>query len=291
MAEQNETWTVLKLINWTKDYFQKSMLENPRLCAEVLLAHVLKCQRIALYTRFDYQPTEQELADFRELVRRAHNNEPVSYLVGEKEFYSLRFKVTRDVLVPRTETESLAREAIEHLRRKGQPCNVWDTCTGSGCVGISIASQVKDATVLLTDICPKAVEVAQENVNSNHVRERVRCRVADLLSLPEDCKDLAPFEVITANPPYVALNQMITDVVKHEPSIAIWGGQEGMQFIGPIIQQAPALLKSGGALIMEFGYAMADIVRDATVATGAFAEPRILRDLQDIERAMVVIRK
>jgi release factor glutamine methyltransferase len=291
MANPVETWTVLKLINWTKDFFEKARLENPRLCAEMLLAHVLKCPRIALYTRFDYQPLPAELAEFRELVGRARKFEPVAYLVGEKEFYSRRFKVTPDVLVPRSETEILVREAVEHLRPKPGPLTAWDVCTGSGCVGIALATQVKELAVLATDISPKAVEVATENAQSNQVAGRVRCRVSDLLTVPEDCRDLAPFEVITGNPPYISQNQMISETVKHEPPIALWGGKDGMDFIGPILVKAPEMLRSGGALIMEFGYAMADAVRDATVAAGQFKEPKILRDHQEIERAMVAIRK
>jgi release factor glutamine methyltransferase len=291
MAEAAETWTVLKLINWTKEFFEKARLENPRLCAEMLLAHVLQCPRIGLYTRFDYQPSPAELAEFRELVGRARKFEPVAYLVGEKEFYSRRFKVTPDVLVPRSETELLVREAVEHLRPKSGSLTAWDVCTGSGCVGIALATQVKDLAVLATDISPKAVEVATENAQSNQVAGRVRCRVSDLLTVPEDCRDLAPFEVITGNPPYISVNQMISETVKHEPSIALWGGKDGMDLIGPILAKAPDMLRSGGALIMEFGYAMADAVRDAAVATGQFREPRILRDHQEIERAMVALRK
>lgn len=292
MANSSEQdWTVLKLINWTKDYFEKVQIENPRLCAEVLLAYVLKCQRISLYTRFNYVPTAEELAEYRALVQRAHNFEPVAYLVGQKEFYSLTFKVNKDVLIPRTETEVLAKEALDHLHRTGPLGTVWDVCTGSGCVGIAIAHESKDTLVLVTDISPEAVGVAQANADSNKVADRVRCRVANLLTLPEDCRDLAPFQVITGNPPYISENQGITEVVKHEPSIALWGGKTGMDYMAPIIQQAPALLRSGGALILEFGYAMADDVRDATVATGAYAEPRILCDHQGIERSMVAIRK
>ncbi len=106
-----------------------------------------------------------------------------------------------------------------------------------------MATQALELTVLATDISDQAVAVASENAQSNGVADRVRCRVSDLLTLPEDCRDLAPFEVITANPPYVAKNQMISETVRHEPPIAIWGGKEGMDFIGPILAAAPALLR------------------------------------------------
>lgn len=290
-STNNEPWTVLKLINWTKDYFHKACFEDARLSAEVLLAYVLKCQRIELYTRFDYLPTPDELSAFKALVQRAIKNEPIAYMVGEKEFYSLRLKVTPDVLVPRTETEVLAREAITHLAKLDPNGTAWDSFTGSGCVAIAVASQSRTARVLATDISQAAIAIARENAQLNHVADRVRCLVGDKLTLPEDCRDMLPFTVITGNPPYVALNQMITETVKHEPSVAVWGGKEGMDFIRPLVEGAPEYLRSGGALIMEFGFGQADAVRDLAVATGQYHEPRILSDHQGIERTMTAIRK
>ncbi len=232
-------WTVLKLLNWTRDYFTAAHLDEPRLAAEVLLAHVLKCPRVQLYTRFDYQPDPQQLAAFRELVRRAKALEPVAYLVGQKEFYSLHFKVTPDVLVPRAETEILVSEAVAHLRKLGRATTMWDVCTGSGCVGIATASQVPDVTVLGTDISPRAVAVAEQNAAAHHLEARMRFRVADLLTLPEDCRKLIPFDVITGNPPYVADHQMISETVRHEPPVAIHGGADGLDFLRRLVAEAP----------------------------------------------------
>jgi release factor glutamine methyltransferase len=290
MPEQ-EPWTVLRLLNWTRDYLAKVHLEEARLAAEVLLAHVLACRRIELYTRFDYVPTADELARFRDMVKRAAACEPVAYMVGYKEFYSLPLKINKDVLVPRPETEMLAMEAIAHLKKLGRPGTLWDVCTGSGCVAIAVAANVHDATVLATDISPAAIEVARENAAANKADGRCRLRVADLLTLPADCADLAPFDVITGNPPYVANNQVVGEVVKHEPPIAVFGGAEGLDFLAPIIKNAAPLIKPAGALMLEFGFGMADAVRDLVVATGHFAEPRILRDHQGIERSLVSVRK
>ena len=163
-SENTGSWTVLKLLNWTTEHFTRNQLDSSRLCAEILLAHVLRCQRIELYTRFDYSPTPEELASYRDLVKRAAGHEPVAYLVGQKEFYSLKFKVNSDVLVPRPETEILVAEAAGHLKTLGRPGLAWDICTGSGCVAVTLASQVKDAHVLATDISPQAVAVTAESV-------------------------------------------------------------------------------------------------------------------------------
>ena len=284
-------WTVLKLLNWTKDFLDKAGVESPRLCAEILLAHALGCKRIELYTRFDYQPTAPQLAAYRAMVQRARNNEPVAYLVGEKEFYSLKFTITPGVLIPRAETEILVTEALAHLKSLGRPSRVWDCCTGSGCVGIAIAHQAKDAQVLATDISADALTVAQQNAQSLGVADRLRVRQADLLTIPDDCQDLAPFDVITANPPYIAVGQEVAPTVKHEPAQALYAGNDGLDCIRPIIAQAAALLAENGILAMEFGYGQADAVRDLIVASGNYAEPRILTDHQGIERSAVARKR
>lgn len=286
-----EPWTVLKLLDWTKDYLTRGGVDDARLSAEVLLAGVLGCRRIELYTRFDYQPTKAQLEAFREQVARARRHEPIAYLVGTKEFYSLPFKVTPDVLIPRPETELLVAEAVTHLKALGRPGLAWDVCTGSGCVAVAVASQVKDATVLATDISPPAVAIAAENAAANKVGDRVRCRQADLLALPGDCAGLKDFDVITANPPYVAQGQEVAPSVRHEPAIALWAGKDGLALIEAVIAAVPALLRAGALLAMEFGQGQADAVRGRLVQTRQFGEPRILRDHQGIERAASAVRK
>jgi len=287
----NEAWTVLKLLNWTKEYLARAKVEEVRVAAEMLLAHALGCRRIDLYARFDYEPAPEQLAAFRGMVKRAADLEPVAYLVGHKEFYSLDFRVTPDVLVPRPETEALVTEAIGHLEGLGRPGRVWDVCTGSGCVAVTIAAQKPDATVLATDVSAPAVKVAAANADTHGAGDRVRCRVADGLALPDDCGDLAPFDVITANPPYVADGDTIGPTVDREPHVALYAGETGLEVIRPLIAGAGEPLAPGGAFIMEFGLGQTDAVRDLIAATNQFTEPRILRDHQNIERTLVAVRQ
>jgi len=289
-ADATEPWTVLKLLDWTRQRFEKSYIESPRLAAEVLLAHAMTCQRVMLYARYDYQPTEQELAVFRELVKRACDYQPIAYLVGYKEFYSLRLKVSPDVLIPRADTEMLVAEAVAHLRSLGRAGVMWDVGTGCGCVAVATAANVPDVTVLATDISEAAVAVAAQNAADHGLADRVRCRQADMLNLPDDCADLGAFDVITANLPYVADNETISRTVRHEPGIAVHGGPEGMDFLRPLIAGAPQLLASGGKLILEFGFGQPDMVRDVIARTAGLAEPRILCDHQGIERTAVTTR-
>jgi release factor glutamine methyltransferase len=287
--EGGETWTVLKLLDWTREYFAKSGLQDSRLCAEVLLAHALGCKRIELYAHFDRVPSQAQLDSFRDHVRRAAKHEPVAYLVGSKEFYSLNFTVTHDVLIPRPETEMLVTESLEYLAKLDNP-RLWDVCTGSGCVGIAAAVQLKSLSVLATDISESAVSVAAENAAALGVQDRVRCRVADCLTLPEDCGDFAGVDVITANPPYVAKEDEVAESVKHEPEVALYAPKSGLVMIERIIQEAPRHLRIDGALIMEFGYGQADAVRDLFVGSQHFCEPTIYSDYQDLERMCVAIR-
>jgi len=285
-----EQWTVLRLLNWTKDYFARRDVDQPRLSAEILLAHALNCRRIDLYARFDQVPAEQQRSSFRQMVLRAGRGEPVAYIVGSKEFYSLELKVTSDVLVPRPETEILVAEALGRLEVLARAGTMWDVCTGSGCVAVAVAVNNPAVTVLATDISPQAVALAGQNARTHGVAERVHCHVADLLNLPPQWSGPKRFDVITANPPYVADDDEVAKTVLHEPQSALRAGPEGMDYLRRIIRDAPAALADGGALIIEFGCGQADAVRELIVATGAFSEPRIIRDQQDIERTAVAIR-
>lgn len=296
-----EPWTVLRLLNWTKDYFARAGLDSPRLAAEVLLAHVLECKRIDLYARFDHEPEEARKAAFRDLVRRAAAGEPVAYLVGVKEFYSLSMVVSSDVMIPRPETEILVSEALDHLKRpesisRGRPRRLWDVCTGSGCVAVATAVNCPQVEVLATDASAEALAVARKNVERHGLAGRVRCERADLLTAPEGCEAWADVDVITANPPYVAAEDEIGPEVRAEPPAAVFAGEDGLDVLRPLIAQAPDRLAPGGSLILEFGRGQADAVRDLIVqarrnGAPAFEEPRILRDHQGIERSAAAMRR
>ena len=291
MPTNNEPWTVLKLLDWTRGHFEQTGVESPRLCAEVLLGHCLDCPRVQLYARFDYHPTPAELAQYRQLVRRAAEGEPVAYLVGKKEFYSLEILVTPDVLIPRPETEMLVDQAIAHLRNVSSDGVMWDVCTGSGCVAVAVARHTPHVTVLATDISRKAVQLAGENAARYDLSARVTCTAADLLTVPAEWTGGVEFDVITANPPYVADGDEVGPSVKFEPQSALLAGPDGLDVLRPLIAAAPEFLKSGGILCLEFGAGQADDVRNLLVATSAFEEPTILRDHQNLERTAVAKKK
>ena len=167
-----EAWTIKRLLEWTAEYFERNDSGSPRLEAEVLLAEALGCERIQLYTRFDEIPAEPGLGNFRAWVKRRAAGEPVAYLVGHKEFYSLKFKVDNNVLIPRPETEHVVVEAIECAKAfSTQPVEIADVGTGSGCIAVAVAKHISNSKVTAIDVSPEALTVARENIENHEVSE------------------------------------------------------------------------------------------------------------------------
>ena len=314
-----EKWTVLRLIDWTKDYFTRSGIDEPRLAAEVLLGHVLGCPRVSLYTQFDRTPSDEQLSTFRKLVRRAADGEPIAYLTGQKEFYSLAMKVTPDVLIPRPETELLVDAVLDYARsRGGESLRLWDVCTGSGCVAVAAAKHCPTLAVLATDISAPAVVVASENVERHGLGGCVRVEQADLLNMgtlpmffcssdndsvhtqrktnykkPQNALPgektwvASPYlDIITANPPYVTDAEMaqLPKPLKREPDAALRAGPTGLEFIARIIHDAPDHLKPTGLLAIEIGFKQAERVYDLLNEAGRYGDIRFGKDPAGIER-------
>jgi len=285
-------WTIRALLDWTRGYLARAGVAEPRLPAEVLLAEAMGSDRVALYAGHDRTVERSVLDRYREMVRRAAGGEPIAYITGEKEFYSLAMKVTRDVLVPRPETELLVDAAVELSRERGGRASLWDACTGSGCVAVAAAVCAPEIAVLATDICEAALAVAAENVARHGLNGRVRLAKADLLTPPAEAGEGAAFDAITANPPYVTDAQMaeLPGVVQREPEIALRAGPEGLECIRRIVSDAPRRLAAGGMLAMEIGLGQAEAVYDLLNADGRYEGIRFVRDAGGIERAAVARR-
>jgi release factor glutamine methyltransferase len=289
MSGPGEQWTVGRLLDWTGQYFARASLGEPRLAAEVLLAHVLGCGRVQLYARFDQAVADEHRGTYRQLVRRAAAGEPIAYLTGEKEFYSLAIAVTPEVMVPRPETELLVDAALAAAREAGGPARLWDVCTGSGCVAVAAATYAEQLAVLATDVSPQAVDVARANVRRHGLEGRVLVARADLLALPQAAREMAPFDAITANPPYVADEEMaaLPPEVTREPPLALRAGPTGLEFIAPIIRDAPRHLRGGGTLAVEVGAGQAEAVYEILDRAGRYRNVGFLKDAAGIERTAV----
>jgi release factor glutamine methyltransferase len=245
-------WTIGRLLDWTARFLAEKGAESPRLDAEVLLAHVLECERISLYTRYEDVASEEHRQAFRVLVRRRIEGCPVAYLVGRKEFFSLRFEVTPAVLIPRPDTECVVVECLRLAKSLTQP-RVLDLGTGSGNIAVAVAHQHRGACVTAVDLSPEALTVAQRNATRHGVADRVRFLAGDLFSpLPASER----FDFVVSNPPYIAhedLPRLPAGVRDYEPQLALDGGPGGYTVFERLVEQAPSFLNAGGYLILEIG--------------------------------------
>lgn len=247
-----EPWTFGRLLQWTTGFLKDKEADSPRLDAEVLLAHVVGCQRIALYTRFDEVASEEIRQHYRQLVKQRVDGCPVAYLVGYKEFYNLRFGVTPAVLIPRPETELLVMEAIRVAKPSSSP-RILDIGTGSGAIALTLAKHLPHAQITAVDISPEALHVAQKNADQLGLTSRVRFLKSDLLTAIAG----EQFDVIASNPPYIdsdVMEQLSTTVKKYEPALALDGGPAGTAVIERLAESCRQALSSSGVLLLEIGY-------------------------------------
>ena len=257
-----------------------------------LLARNLLCKaggktQEQLLSDWDKYAGDAVCAAMADYTRRVLAEEPLAYILEEWEFYGLRLSVNRNVLIPRDDTCAVTEAAIE--RAKGIPGQkrVLDLCTGSGCIGLAIASRVKDARVTLADISPEALAVAKKNTALHQLTGRVTCVTADALEAPPAF--LGKFDMIVSNPPYITtveMGQLDRSVKEYEPHLALWGGGDGLDFYRSISDKYRACLKQGGYLCFEFGEDQGDEVCDILRSLGYTVLERI-RDFNDRERAVL----
>lgn len=288
--QSSSEWTTKKLLEWTTGYLRDADIEQPRLCAELLLAHVLDCQRIELYTNFDYTPTPDQLTRFRTLVKRCQAHEPVSYLLGRTSFYSMTFQVGPGCLTPRPETEILVAEAIRFCtERTDRPIvDVLELGTGSACIAAALAAHVVETEIIATDISPEALDIAQANLQANDLQDRVTLRCGDWFSaLAPDDKSL--FDLILSNPPYISdhdYRNLPRNVHDYEPALALRAGPEGLDALRAIIEQANDYLADRGALMLEIAYDQGQSALELLNNCGYLSDCRLIKDHAGLPRVV-----
>jgi len=279
----DDVWTVGRLLTWTTDWLTTKGSESARLDAEVLLAHVRGCQRILLYTAFDTPVSDAERARFRELVKRRGDGEPVAYLVGNREFFSLPFAVSPAVLVPRPETEGLVVRVID-LCKPLPAARIIDVGTGSGAIAVTLAKHLPRARLVATDISPAVLAVARENAARHGVAERIEFLECDLLSAPQAA---GPWDVIVSNPPYVRddeFDALPRDVRLHEPKGALVAGPTGVEVVARLAADAVGALATGGWLVVEIGPVVAAAAERALAAVPGLVPGPTLADMAGLPR-------
>jgi release factor glutamine methyltransferase len=244
------------------------------------MAHALGIQRLDLYLQFDRPLGDEELETIRALLRRRGADEPVAYLVGKRDFYSLPFLVDKRVLVPRPETEQLVEVALKALHERESP-TFCDVGTGSGCVAVALLHELPDARGVATDASQDALDVAGENAARNEVAERLELRCGDLLAGAS-----GPFDALVSNPPYIVRGDesVQAGVAAHEPAAALYvEGDDPLAFVRRLVAEAPQVLTAGGLLAVEVGFGSAEDAA-ALFEGGGFCEVTRTKDLGGIER-------
>lgn len=247
-----ERWTVLRILQWTTEYFTAKEIESARLDAELLLAATLGLDRVGLYVNFERPLDPDELSAFRERVQRRARREPVQYILGETEFWSLVFQVSPAVLVPRGDTEILVEEA---LLRIGNGVRILDVGTGSGAIAVALAHERPEVVVTALDSSLPALDVARGNALRNGVAERVVLMAGELAALPP-----GPFDMVVSNPPYIPAGEwqsLMPEVRDFEPRMALDGGVDGLEAYRHLARQAGRILAPGGWLLVEVGLGQA----------------------------------
>lgn len=255
--------------------------------ARDLLTHVTGKPREAILTDGSLLVKEAECQAMAAAVDRLLAGEPLAYVLGKWEFYGMSLAVDRDVLIPRDDTCAVTALAIQKALFLSEKPRILDLCTGSGCIGLAIAHRVPDAKVTLADISPNALAVAKQNIVAHHLSARVSCVRADALAAPPAF--LGKFDMIVANPPYVTTREMEElppSVKDYEPSLALHGGEDGLDFYRAIAKHYAAALKPGSYLCLEFGMGQGDDVSRILAENGYTILERT-RDYNDRERALI----
>ena len=286
-SDKEDAWTVGRLLTWTTDWLGTRGSDSPRLDAEVLLAFVRNCPRILLYTAFDEIVDAEQRQDFRELVRRRGQGEPVAYLVGKKEFFSMTLDVTPDTLIPRPETEGLVVRVLDVWKEEffGKPSmRVLDVGTGSGALAIALASHMTDAIVTATDISQAALDIASANASKHSLDGRIKFLKSDVLEHPDLSRS---WDIIVSNPPYVREDEfdgLPDDVRLYEPRDALVGGVTGCEIVQRLVQQASGSLVSGGWLFIEVGPSTVSLAERTISATTGLAGKPTVKDSSGLPR-------
>lgn len=265
--------------------------DTPQLDAEVLLAFTLNQSRTWLLTYPEFSLNNQQQEQFLSLVKRRGQREPVAYIVGQKAFFGLDFLVTPDVLIPRPDTELLVETALEIASGWAADISptIADVGTGSGCIAVSLAKNLARANLTAIDISLQALQVAKKNAVAHRVSNRIKFLQGDLLT-----PLLQPVDMIVSNPPYVSqpelqANDMMPDVVRYEPNLALDGGESGLDLVDQLLTQATDKLNPGGSMLVEIGYLQGQAVTELAQTHFPFAEVAIKQDLAGLDRLLVIL--
>jgi release factor glutamine methyltransferase len=276
-------WTIREVLNWTRGYFEAAGIVQPRLEAEILLAHALDVERLNLYLSPDQPLTVDERTRYRTVVKRRREGTPLQHLIGEVRFFGLRFRVSRDALIPRPETEELLDHILKLVPRD-RDIACLDLGTGTGVIAVCLARYFPQAAVTAVDVLESTLQLARGNAALNGVEDRIAFIESDWFE-----RVPGTFDLIASNPPYVAeeeLKELPVEVREHEPRAALDGGPGGLREIAKLVEDLPVHMNSGGLLFLEIGHGQ-DVVVSKMLTASGFVDVRMESDLAGKKRYVV----
>ncbi len=283
--------TVLGLLNWSTSYLKDNGIENPRLNAELLLALSLHLSKEGLYAHLHDQVKEGEKGELEKLIQRRISGEPLQYILEHQEFWSIDFKVDRRVLIPRPETELLVEQSLLILSGTSfqRILSVLEIGTGSGAIAIALAKEMKNIFLVATDISKSALALAMENAKSAGVQDQIEFVNGDLFGPFRPSQERKSFDLVLSNPPYIIrpeIGSLAKEVRDYEPTVALDGGEDGLEFYRHLISQAPFYLREGGWLLLEIGQGQGRLISELIEGGGNFFKTDCILDLSGIERVV-----
>ncbi len=284
--------TIKKSLRWGIGHLKDSGVDNPRLDADVLLAHCLDIERVKLCVYNDKILDGREWEKYRKCIERRSKSEPVAYITECKEFHSLKFRITKEVLIPRPETEILVEEVLKEyssLKENNDSLRILELGTGSGIIAVSLAKEVKNLNIMATDISPGIIKIASDNARLHKVDDKINFFVGRFLEAIKEKRN--QFDFIVSNPPYLSESDWEnaqTEIKEYEPQDSLLGGDDGLDFYRTILPDVITLLRNDGYLMLEVGVGQADKVSDMIRKTAKYRKLEQIKDLSGIPRLVKV---
>jgi len=282
-------WTIIKLLSWTESYFQSHSIDSPRLTGELLLAYSLDIKRLDLYLQHDRPLNKDELSHFKVLIKKRAENQPLAYITGEKGFYESDFEVTKDVLIPRPDTETIVEQALKILNadKKNRPWNILELGTGSGAIIISLAKEKPHNYYFASDFSIAALEIAKKNAEKI-VTNKIIFFCTDWFS---SIKESMQFDLIISNPPYIPssdIAKLEPEIREFEPILALDGGEDGLDSFRFILKKAHCYLTPGGVILLEIGFDQKDGLINIVNKYSQYQSIKFIKDFAGHNRVALI---
>ena len=285
MNKNKKIWRLIDLIKWGETYFKDKNFDNPRSEIEWLLQDLLNYKKIDLYLKFEEEIDSEKLFILKSWIKRRVSREPLQYITGKADFYGRSYFVNNKVLIPRPETEILIDAAIKNLLKKKNPF-IIDIGTGSGCIGITLAIEIKKSNVLSIDISKDALLIAKNNAENHNIKN---IKFLEIDVLKNDINQKA--DLIISNPPYISKNELSTlmpEVKNYEPKISLTDNKDGFTFYERFVYLFPKILKNDGAAIIEVGREEHSIKVLEIFKKNGMKNIKVLKDLNSDNRAVII---